>query len=58
MDSGAECIEGKLANGDSHATEAEVAQTKDAFAIGDDNDTHIAMPDACARCRRSQRRCG
>ena len=46
MDASAECIEGKLANGDSHATEAEVAQTKDALAIRDDNDTHIAMPDA------------
>ena len=43
MQAGAGRIKRKFADGDAHAERAEVAEPKDAFAIGHDNHAHIGM---------------
>src|SRR6185437_5177348 len=43
MDARTERVERQLADGYTHAAEAEVAQTKNAFAISHDDDTNVAL---------------
>ncbi len=43
MDPGAGGVQGELADRDPHAVRAEIAETQDALAVGDDDDADVAM---------------
>ena len=43
MDSGTGSVESELADGDSHAARALVAEPQNAFAVADDDDANIVM---------------
>lgn len=43
VDAAGRDVERELADGDAHSVRAEVAQTQDAGAVGDDNDLHVVV---------------